>query len=227
MRKGRVRISDEQFIGLLRSYRSAQPPASAAEVPAHTDAAAQRAFRQMEAWIAAGAMPEPAVRRPVDAGGITAAKLLAVTLASAAVLGTGAYVASPAVRGFVDGLAEIGHALYSAPMEERSPADYVIPSPGEGYELREEVSTDTAAAKWFTAERRLLMVQIAKELPETPESAGEPVMAGGMAGMAYDVGGDRQLLLYDGGLVILIKMYNADLQELLDYAEAFAAANGK
>lgn len=235
MAKGKVKISGARFDELMAQARADRflrlNAAWRDRVPAHTDRAAERAFRQMEAWIAAGAVPAQAQppaaetrlpRRAGGAGASAALKLAAVTTSAAVLLGAGSYIASPAVRDAVNGA--LG-AARTADAGSRRPADYVIPSPGEGYTLRADVATDTMAAKWFVADRRLLMVQISGQLPEEPEGDGEIVVVGGMVGMAYDVEGDRQLIIRDGENSILIKMFNADRQELLDYAAVFAAAN--
>lgn len=226
MSKRNIRISDEQFIELLRGCRIDRP-AAADEVPAHADMAAQRAFRQMESWIAAGMIPAAAgIGTAAGIGAARglghAAKALAITVGAAAVLGAGAYVLSPAVHDAVS----IPHiARIQAAKQARAPEDYEIPSPGEGYELREDVSGEAMIAKWFVAEDRLLMVQIAYQLPEAPDGEGKYVEIGGMTGAAYDVDGDQELLIRDGAVCILIKMFNAEREELLDYARTFAAAN--
>ena len=226
----RAELSDEEFIGIMRAYREdrlAMIEASAEDaVPAHTDEAAGRAFRQMEVWIARGAFPAAAgkvLRRGIACGAALRAVIAAVS--AAALLSAGSYALFPSVRSAVDAALCRTEAQTAAPFSEKAPADYTIPWPGEGYELREDVTGEAMIAKWFTAERRLLMVQIAYELPEVPEGAGEYVDLGGMVGFAYEADGDRQLLIRDGAVSILIKMFNADPEELLDYAAAFAAAN--
>lgn len=235
----KVKITNERFEEIMREARVARylrmDEQYRDEVPEHIDRAADRAFRQMEAWIAAGVILSPAPEAPPlpkaagtatkAAGAAAALKATAVTLSAALLISAGGYLASPTLRQTVNGVLGIEAASPDTRRSARAPADYVIPSPGEGYELREDLSTETVAAKWFVAERRLLMVQIAKELPEEPTGVGEVVTVGDMVGMAYEIDGDQQLLLRDGELSILIKMYNADRQELLDYAEQFALAN--
>lgn len=210
----------ERYLGIDELYSD--------RVPEHIDRAAERAFHRMEAWIAAGAIPgtvpEPPTM-PKAAGAAAAMKATSIALASAVLIGVGSYCAVPAVREAVNGCLGIKTAISDASYSAKSPADYVIPSPGDGYELREQIDSDTVKAGWFVAERRLLMVQIAPELQELPTGEGEVVVIGSMVGTAYEIDGDRQLLLYDGGMTILIRMYNADRQELLDYAELFEAAN--
>lgn len=232
----KVKISDERFMEIMRQARADRDLRISEEwkdkVPEHADEAADRAFKQMEAWIAMGAIP--ALTSEASAGrrgrsGKTAkamgagahVKITAAAVAAAVVIGAGSYAASPGVRRAVSGLCAVGEKTESP----RAPAAYEIPSPGEGYSLREDVSTDTMTARWYTAERRLLMVQIAYELPEEPSGEGDAVIVGRMPGMAYDVKGDQQLVIRDGDVSILIKMFNADRQELLDYAAALAEAN--
>ena len=225
------RISDERFIELMKranherylriseKYRD--------EVPECFDRAAERAFGEMAAWVAAGAIPsEPPQRASLPKSAATSgigARILAVVL-SAAVIGGAGYAAVPAVRNAVNGV--LGFVQTAPAQAAKQAADYIIPSPGEGYELREDVTTDNMAVKWFVAERRLLLVQIADELPELPTDGGETVTVGGTAALAYDIEGDQQLVLLDNGMIVLMKMYNASREELLDYAEIFAAANG-
>ena len=218
----------ERYLRISEQYRD--------EVPEHIDRAADRAFRQMEAWIAAGAIPSPAPETPPPpvprravrlSAGTGAAKIAAAALGAAVLVAAGSCAAIPALRDAVSealGIEAVQHG--NEPRRSaRSPGAYVIPSPGEDYELREDISTDTLAAKWFVAERRLLMVQIAPELQELPTGEGEAVTVGGMVGMVYEVDGDQQLLLRDGGNSILIRMYNAQREELLDYAEQSVLAH--
>ncbi len=236
---GKVKITNARFEELMREARierSLRIVDRNSEVPAHVDEAADRAFRQMEAWIAAGVILSPApeiLPLPKAAGasgaaaGLTALKIAAVTVGAAALIGLGSYAAVPALREAVNdslGAAQT-QSLREVQREAKAPADYVIPSPGEDYSLKEELSTGTVAAKWFVAERRLLMVQIAPSLQETPPADSETVTVGAMVGALWEQEGDRLLLLHDGQVTVLIRMFNAERQEILDYAEAFAEAN--
>lgn len=228
-----MKISDERFIALMGEAQRRQYARINEQyrdkVPESFDRAAEKTLRRLEGWVAAGAVPPQAVSyAPKKAAKGAAKASLAIKTAavvlSAALIGAGSYAAVPAVRDAVNSALGIGH-IASAHRVKAS-ADYIIPDPGEPYELQDSIETGTTTAKWFAGEGRLLMVQIAEELPELPEGAGEAVTVGGTVGMVYDIDGDQVLLLYDGGMTILIKIYTADRQELLDYAQMFAAANG-
>lgn len=230
------KVTNARFDALMEDARTARCLALEAESdppPAHTDRAAENAFRRMEAAVAAGAALTLAAsgRRGAAAARfgtlLTALKRAAAALLASALLLAGSYALFPDLReaaGALLGLTDT-RVIETPGRAERSPTQYEIPSPGEGYELREDVSTDTMAARWFVAERRLLMVQIARELPDVPTGEGELVTVGGLTVAAYDVDGDQELLLYDGEISILIKMFNASRDELLAYAEVFAEAN--
>lgn len=227
------KISDARLIELLEMARAAGYPCDD-EVPAHMDRAAEKTFQKLRGWVALGAIPPigaaaedvpvPKSSAAVKKGGRLgiAAKVVSVILA-AALIGAGSYAFVPAVRGAVDSFT--GTAV-SARQSGRAASEYVIPDPGEPYELVEDYDTGTMCTKLFAAEEHLMLVQIAKKLPEAPEGIGEAVTVGNTVGLLYEVEGDRVLILRDGGMTILIKNYSDDDQELMRYAEAFAAANG-
>lgn len=200
-------------------------------VPASVDQAADDALQKMQGWIAAGALPH---EKPLSAAGKTSVSIakagigvkIAAVVLTAALLGAGTYAAVPAARDAVSALISAERAAAQPGRRDRQPADYVIPDPGEGYALREDVSTDTMIGKWFVSDRSFLMVQIAKKLPDIPADGGEAIAVGSTAGMMYDVDGDQVLVLFDGDMTVLIRTYTENRQELLDYAELFAAANG-
>lgn len=219
------RANLERFLEINEEYRD--------EVPESFDAAAEKTFREMASWVALGSVPA-SVRQAASsakAATIGAAKtgaagacikVLSAVLA-AALIGVGSIAVIP---GAGNAVKSVLHTEQAEPAGTKAPEDYSIPSPGENYTLREDVSSGRMAAKWFEAERRHLMVQIAKTLPELPEGDCEAVSIGGSIGLYYEDEGDQQLLLQDGGMYILIQMHNASRQELMDYAELFAEANG-
>lgn len=222
---GRPKISNERFEAVMQKARVSRylqiNARYANDVPEHIDEAAREFFRSCEGMIAAGATPPGAPARAAAKAGL-GVKALAVIL-SAAVIGAGSYFAVPAVKEAANGVWELGQAEQR---QSKLPTDYIIPSPGEEYEVKEDVSTENLAVKWFSAERRLLLVQIADALPELPEELGETVLIGGSAAFMSEAEGMWQLVMHDGDMLILMQMYNVERQELTDYAEMFAAANG-
>ena len=232
-------ISDQMLEELLRRDRTdrllRRNERWRERVPEHVDRAAEHAFQRMQTWIDAGRAPAESLSGPAGAGtagaaaaGLGAWKLTALILTAAVLLAVGACTVSPALRESVGALFDPTQAGQTAERSAgKAPGDYVIPSPGEGFELRSEAVSDTLAVKWFAAERRLLMVQIAEQLPEEPaaEHLVDGVEIGGLPGAVFELDGDQELLLRDGNVLILIRYWNADREDLLDYAETLVAAN--
>lgn len=226
------RISRKQFDYLMREYRLERLLSQEAylrrQVPASTDRAAERAFAQMQAAVVSGA---PVSIRPAKAAGASIpARALAVAVSAAVLVGAGAYAASPSVRAYAQ-RAVTAHAQAdgTASRRARQPRDYVIPSPGEGFEVTEESESERMTARWFTARRQQVLVEIAYKLPdELVKTADvEFVTVGGLPGTVYETDGIELMILRDGDVYILIEYFNADRQELTDYAEALAALNSE
>lgn len=146
---------------------------------------------------------------------------LAAVLAAGAV-SAGALALSPSLRGRASAL--FG-AAYTEPLREREPMDYVIPSPGEEFTVRDEAAGQAMVYRWYGAEHSMVLVEIARELPEDAAQTedAEAVTVGGMWG-SY-CADTRSLLLHDGAVSILIQYWNGEREDILAYAEAFAAAN--
>lgn len=235
----RIKLSGRGFDELMRDARIERflRLNEDGAVPEHIDAAAENAFEAMRAWAAVGAVPAAAGGAAFarSAGGIrhiSGLKVAAITVGAAALIGAGGYIASPAVRGAIDSAIQIqsretGSVSVREAQEQKHPGDYIIPDPGDGFTLREEVAADHTAARWFEDGNRQLMVQIAWQLPEEPDEDDrlKTVVVGGIPGTLYDVDGDKQLILRDGRVVILIKMWQADTDEILAYASALTEAN--
>lgn len=225
----RGRISNKRFDCLMRAYRAEllmeEGPALRGQVPESTDRAAERAFRKMEACIASGsAVPagRAAVKAAAKAG--AAAKILAVIVGGSVLIGAGSYAASPAVRERVGRLFSYAHTDRAA---RRSPGEYVIPSPGEGFSVTDELVSEYMHGCWFTMGEREVLVQIAEELPpEAGQDGGaEVVTVGGAWGTYAETGDTLTLILHDGDVLIRIETLGADREGLLAYAAALLAAN--
>lgn len=228
----RKRIGNRALEALFEEYRADCLLAGEIrwrdQVPASTDRAAERAFSEMDAGIAAG-LPLAAVGREAAGAAAKAAgtavgiRVLAIAVAAAAVVGAGGYAAVPAVRQYVHRLA--GAVLPAS--RDRSPEDYVIPSPGEAFRVQEEVVNDRMAVRWFRSDTQLFLVEIAYELPEgaVPNDSPEYVTVAGRAAALYESEDIGLVILSDGALSILVECFNADRQTLLDYAALLAAQN--
>ena len=159
--------------------------------------------------------------------GLKAVKGAAIGLAAAALVTAGAYTFSPAVRELAAGLFRCETVTEQVRASARSPADYSIPSPGEGYALTDEARGERLYYRWFTAPRRQLLVEIAYRLPEdvTQSENVELVELGGLWGTLSEAVGTELLILRDGEVFILIELFNGSREELMEYAEALTAAN--
>lgn len=219
----RKRISDRELTALFREYRADCLLSGEAhwrgEIPPSAERAAERAFAAMDA-CAAG-VPLTA------AGGAAAAlKALAITVAASAVLCAGSYAAVPAAREYAASLFG-GSQRTEEPAGGLAPGQYAIPSPGEGFRVTDEAVNERLAARWFRSDRQQVLVEIAYTLPEelaAPHEA-EYVSVAGRDGTVYAADGAEYLILRDGDVYIFIAYFNADRQELLDYAALLAAQN--
>ena len=229
---GSGKISRRTFEALMRQRREQEQVWNTA-VPKHTDQAAERAFRQMEAMvaagvpIAAGATAAKAAGGSKAAGAVTAVKVLAVAAAGAAVIGMGTLAAVPAAR---QGLGQLlaPERAETAQTVSRLPGAYVIPSPGEDFTVTDQAQSDTLNARWFTSAHQQVLVQIARQLPEeSSEGAAEAVTAGGLSGALYQSGSTQVLLLRDGDVLLRVQYFNGDRDTLLAYGQALAAANAQ
>lgn len=207
-----LRVDGERLLAINRSR--------AADVPAGVDAAARRALGQLGKTAAAGRAAAGGVARRVVLPAVVG--LAAVTAVTA-----GGLAASPALR---DRAADaLGFLSDTAPrrVQTRSPADYVIPSPGEDFTVQEEASGGTVVYKWFASDTKAVLVEIAGRLPEdaaVPEEA-EPAAVEGGVGWYYELDAANYFRFTDGGAEILISFRNADRETLLAYAERFIEAN--
>ena len=111
----------------------------------------------------------------------------------------------------------------------RSPGAYTIPSPGEEYAVSDELTSDSLAYKWFTYNDHEVLVLIAYSLPESEAEPGEREAAavGDAAGWYSESGESRVLELRDGGVLIRVVFYNAERDDVFDYAGRLLSENSE
>lgn len=225
------RISGKRFDYLMREYGLdlllSREEELRRQVPESTDRAAERAFEQMQLAVASGVPVR--VGRAKAAGASAAVKTLAVAVSASVLIGVGVCAASPAVSERARSLMPQSRirAEQGADRPAKKPGDYIIPSPGEDFEVTDESQSERVTARWFTAERSQVLVEIAYKLPDELVRTEdiEYVTAGGLPGTLYETEEMSILILWDGDVYILIEYFNAGDSALMDYAAALAATN--
>lgn len=192
-------------------------------VPRDIDSAARMA-------LSSGAIIKAAA--PVKAG-IAAghgARIAAAIVAAAVAVSGGIYAASPAVRARTAELfggSGASTGIFAARQAEKSPADYIIPAPGEDYEITDEATGDSMRYIWFTSSEREVLVEIANRLTDGAYDPGAEILflSDGSMG-AYSGGEDSaSLVVQDGDIDIRVTFSNAEQDDVLSYAELLIAAN--
>ena len=239
-----MRTEDERFESLLRSYALRLDREIAVEDAAWGGRVPERLDRRIEALTlgagaaGAAALAGTGLRKTTTVGRfgarlgrlglLGAIKGLVAALAAAALLLGGAYLVSPVVRETVENAVS---GLRTAPEPSTalpdSPADWVIPSPGADFKLRDEAGSGTMQGRWFTNEARECMVQIAARLPggSSLGDGAEPVEIGGLPGEYQDTGLTQVLLLRAGDTLIRIEFWGAERGEVIEYAERLIESN--
>ena len=190
---------------------------------------------RMAAGLLSGSLPavyifgEPTVihsakRLARRASRALAVRITAVALAASAAVGAGGYAASPALRETVSAVLT---AQRSETAPERTPGEYVIPSPGEGFSVTDEAVGTKTRGCWFTSADREMLVQIACRLPEGAELSddAELLFVDDVPAYYEQTDTTRVLLLRDGGVLIRIEIWGAEQEELIDYARRLLEAN--
>ena len=183
--------------------------------------------------------PKPLLGRPCPArslphaaparaaGGLTAGRVTLLSAAAAALLAGGAYTLSPPLRAAVNALFCPPAQQQEEHVQQRTPREYVLPSPGEEFTVTDEAVGETMQGRWYTSEEMEVLVQVAYRLPEDTSHTEnvELVTVGRLWGTYHEAGGTRLLILRDGEVFIHIEFWGAEKETLFAYAELLAAAN--
>ncbi len=191
------------------------------KVPAGVDKAAKAA----KAAAAAGtASPWLA---PAKATANIAKRIAAGVAAVAVIAGisTAAYRVSPSLREAAAPLLSSLPFVSSLQREERTPGDYIIPSPGEDFAVTQEMATESMVYRWFSSEDANVLVQVATVLPAISSVSEEGVQIGAMQGACGETDGGVYVQLQEGEVFIRIVWSGGDREALLDYAALFEEVN--
>ena len=192
-------------------------------VPAGVDEAAKAAKAAAAAGTAAPWLA------PAKAA-TTIAKRIAAGVAAVAVItgiSAAAYRVSPSLREAAAPLLSSLPFVSSLAGEEAAPGDYIIPSPGEGFAVSEEFSSDTLVYRWFKSEDADVLVQVAYVLPQIGAQDAESIQVGALQGICASADGSTYVEMRDGDILIRIVWSGSDREALLAYADTFEAANSR